>query len=346
MSNKFEPLNRGTGALKDPHDPKNYKHAEIFGVSKAPLWQEKSPEQWKRYGEIRDQFTSASCVGQTVALCIGIENFREEGKFNHFSARPNYAKGFVAPDGGMYPSVGFKYGSEFGVPFEIQMRSQLIDEQSMRLINDEKAGDLLVAKIFRGGPYVEIDVTNVDAICSVTDRNKGVGISIRFDGDLHPDNPNLSKSGKYGHEITVVDYCLFNGVKGLVYQNSWGVWGYKGLGFIPLTAFAKGCDSVFYFEDLANKQQGENDVLQAKPTYAFTKKMKLGAKNDEVAMLQRCLGYLVDGAGYLFPLFQAPTGYFGGITREAVKRFQAMSNIAITGEVDGATLAQLNLIFK
>lgn len=345
MSNKYTPLGRGTGALKDPHDPRNYKHSEIFGVAKAPIWLTKAPEQWKRYGDIRDQFTSASCVAQTVALCIAIENFREEGKFNAFSARPNYAKGFVAPDGGMYPSVGFKYGSDFGVPFEIQMRSQLIDEMSMRLINDEKAGDLLVAKIFRGGPWVEIDVSNIDSICSVLDRNKGVGISIRFDDDLHPDNPIIKMGGRYGHEITLVDYCLFNGIKGLVYQNSWGAaWGYKGLGFIPLTAFAQGCDSVFYFEDLINKlpdgNQGE------KPKYNFTKKMKLGQTNTEIAMLQRCLGYLVDAEGTLFPLNTAPSGYFGGITRHAVKRFQTMNSIPVTGEVDRKTLNKLNETFK
>lgn len=343
---KYEPLNRGTGALKDPHDPRNYTHKEIFGVAKAPIWKEKSPEQWKRYGNVRDQFTSGSCVKQTTSLLLGIENLREEGKFYEFSARPGYARCFVAPDGGCFPSVGFKYASDFGAPLEVQMKSQLIDEMSMRLVNDEKPGDVLVAKIFRGGKFVEITENRVDAIASVTDRNKGVGISIRFDGDLHPDKPTLKMNGKYGHEITVTDYCLFNGVKGLVYQNSWGAaWGYKGLGFIPLTAFDNGCDSVFYFEDLLNSLP-EGTTVGEKPKYKFTKTMKLGSNNAEVAMLQRCLGYIKDDQGYLFPLVEAPTGYYGGLVRSGVKRFQAMNGLVADGVAGKKTLAKLNEIFK
>lgn len=340
----FAKLNRGTGAIFEKADPKNFKHEEVFGIAKAPLWRDKTPEEWKKYGEVRDQFTSGSCVGQTVALLIAIENFREEGKFNHFSARPCYAKRFVQPDGGMYPSEGFKYGSEHGVPFEIQLRSQLIDEMSMRVISDETEGDRIVSKIFRGGPFVAIDKDNIDAICSVLDRGKGVGISIRFADDLSPDKPDLSANGKYGHEIAVTDYCIFNGTKGFVYQNSWGSsWGFKGLGFIPLNQFAKGVDSVFYFEDLLNKMPESTQ----KPTHHFTKKMKLGDKNVEVGFLQLCLGSISDSQGVLFPLMEAgPTNYYGGISRNAVKRFQTMHGIKVTGEVDKDTLNKLNEVFS
>jgi peptidoglycan hydrolase-like protein with peptidoglycan-binding domain len=347
MNTASTPFNRGTGALPDSAVDKKklYKYEEARGVAKAAIWIEKQPDQWKRYGKIRDQYTSGSCVWQAIALILGIENLREEGKFYEFSARSGYARNFVAPGGGCYPIPSFQWAAENGLPFEIQLRSQLVDEMSMRVISDETEGDRIVAKIFRGGKFLSIDPWNTDAIASIVDIGKGIGISVRFNGYLNPDGgAPLSKSGKDGHEIVIVDRTLWKGKRSWVCQNSWSdQWGFKGLFVITEDEFIKGCDSVLYFEDFKNKI---NDSITEKPKYVFTKNLKLGSDNTEVAMLQRCLGYLKDSQDYLFPMIQPPTGYFGGLTRDGVKRFQAMQGIKVTGEVDSATRIELNNIFK
>ncbi len=83
-----------------------------------------------------------------------------------------------------------------------------------------------------------------------------------------------------------------------------------------------------------------------KPKYNFTQELRYGMKNSEVAMLQKCLGYLKDAEGYLFPLSQEPTGYFGGVTLKAIKRYQAMKSLPQTGVVERQTIEQLNKDFN
>lgn len=56
-----------------------------------------------------------------------------------------------------------------------------------------------------------------------------------------------------------------------------------------------------------------------------------------------------DDKGYLFPLWegQSPTGNYGGITRQAVKRFQIMNNIEpALGYFGPKTRKKLNKILR
>jgi len=80
-----------------------------------------------------------------------------------------------------------------------------------------------------------------------------------------------------------------------------------------------------FFENLNNLEVFNSDL--AKPKYNFTNDLHYGMRNSEVAMLQRCLGYEKDADGYMFPLYQSPTGSFYGLTLKAVKRFQTKYGI-------------------
>jgi peptidoglycan hydrolase-like protein with peptidoglycan-binding domain len=73
--------------------------------------------------------------------------------------------------------------------------------------------------------------------------------------------------------------------------------------------------------------------------------MEVGMKGTDIAMLQKCLGYLTDASGFLFPLYQEPTGWYGGITRDSVQRFQTLYKINPIGRVGPETLAKLNEVF-
>jgi peptidoglycan hydrolase-like protein with peptidoglycan-binding domain len=69
--------------------------------------------------------------------------------------------------------------------------------------------------------------------------------------------------------------------------------------------------------------------------------MKLGDRNSSVLMLQKCLKY--EG---VFPMKVEPTGYFGVLTVQSVKLFQATNGIIQTGNVGSLTRAKLNELFK
>jgi peptidoglycan hydrolase-like protein with peptidoglycan-binding domain len=75
------------------------------------------------------------------------------------------------------------------------------------------------------------------------------------------------------------------------------------------------------------------------PTMHFVRSHKRGDKNIEVEHLQEILA-LEDVS---FPE-KMITGYFGSITENALKKFQAKHNLLVTGIVDTATQAKLNTI--
>ena len=84
----------GTGLIEDQRPVKEQErdyHAEEMMTAVPVDWVEKDPSQWRKF-PIFDQDGSGSCVGQTVAKLLGIENFVEEGKFVRFSARDIYSK--------------------------------------------------------------------------------------------------------------------------------------------------------------------------------------------------------------------------------------------------------------
>lgn len=352
------PDGHGTGAFTDPLDERDFRHEEISAAvapTEAPVWEDidaDRPAQMadhedprgkvKVYGEINDQNGSGSCVAQTVSKMIGAENLLEEKKFLECSAIPIYARGFVG-SGGMYPREGMKIGSEKGTTLKQLLPSDQKTEADMRKLDGETEVDRLIGGIIRGGDFVAVPV-NLDTVATILTRGKSIAMSLRFASDLDPRNPQLDLNGQYGHEILLTTFGKWNGARGIFYQNSWHEsWGFHGCGWIPESMFSK-VESLWYYEDRKNMSGGAAPLL-IKPEYTFTRTMKVGSNNAEVAMLQRCLGYLTDATGMLFPAGQAPTGYYGGITYNAVARFQALKGLPKTGAVDSNTIAALNVEF-
>lgn len=79
------------------------------------------------------------------------------------------------------------------------------------------------------------------------------------------------------------------------------------------------------------------ETTQATDAYAFKKFLTIGSFGDEVKQLQiklKAMGY--------FPADINPTGYFGKITRDAVKKFQQAKGISPLGYVGPQTRKSLN----
>jgi hypothetical protein len=328
----------GTGGLDDPFDERDFCHKEL-GLAPIVEWKEKSPDQWRKF-PIFNQNSSSSCVAQSVAKVLGIENYLEEGKFIQYSARDIYTRRTNEGEG-MYYREGMDIGYKFGATIEQLMPSQNLSETLMNNKDDRKPIDNLIALIGKGGNYFSLPI-DFDAIASVISQGKGVLLGTRFNsGDWKTGEVILRPNGIYGHAICGVDYCLWKGKKALVFDNSWGYsWGFNGQGIIT-EDYKDGLVTAWYYASLPNNWQQTQTQTIPKPKYQFNTDLRTGMQNVEVSKLQECLKY--DGD---FPISIPITGYFGGITLDAVKKFQTKYGIEPVGVVDTMTRKKLNELFS
>jgi peptidoglycan hydrolase-like protein with peptidoglycan-binding domain len=236
------------------------------------------------------------------------------------------------------------------IPKALWKSDGLSDEQMTDLSMYPKSYDI-IAKIYREQTYLWLNANDIDQIGAISQLGKPITLGVKFGtGEWSKEVPDITQqSTPYAHGITILPRSTFryNGKKAVLIQDSGGITsGIKGRRVVTEDWFLSRTFASIYFVNRSNLEILNNQLLtQSKPKYNFTLDLVVGQKNDEVAMLQRCLGYIKDADGYLFPLTQSPTGYFGGLTRSAVKRYQALKNIPQTGNVIQLTRAALNKDF-
>ena len=328
------------GDEKEYFDERNYHTEEIFKSYPSPNWIEKKPSEWRRFEPIRNQSTSSSCVAHSLALALGIENYLEEGRFEVLSARFIYARGYVAETGGgMYYLQALEIARKEGTCLEQQMPSLGLDENAMRRRDDETPNVRWVAQIYKANSYIFLPL-DIDVIAGIIEQTKkGILLGTRFNsGGFSKPEVVLDKNGIYGHAVTATDYTLYNGKRALIFQNSWGRdnWGINGLGIITEEQFKNGVVLAAYLIDFRYEPQKTN-----KPKMVINaNSLKIGDRGSEVVKLQIGLQWL----GY-FPAKQECTGYYGGLTRQAVREFQKNYGLQVTGIADLNTIEKFNEIF-
>ncbi|GIW67943.1 MAG: hypothetical protein KatS3mg096_811 [Candidatus Parcubacteria bacterium] len=337
----FQKEQFGTGWLGDEKehlDERNFHTEEIFKSYPSPNWQEKPVNQWRKFEPIRNQSSSSSCVGHSLALVLGIENYLEEGKFEVLSARFIYSRGYVPDGGGMFYLQALEIARKEGTCLEQQMPSLNMNEEQMR-VKDDTPNARWTAQIYKANSYVFLPL-DIDIIAgTIEETKKGILAGVRFN-DRGFANPEvvLDKNGKYGHAIVFTDYTLYKGKKALIFQNSWGRdnWGIGGLGIVTENQFKNGVVLGAYLIDFKYQPQSSN-----KPKiYLNTNLIQIGNRGTEVVKLQIGLQWL----GY-FPANQECTGYYGGITRQAVRDFQKAYNLPVSGIMDLNSIKKFNDIF-
>lgn len=330
----------GKGWLPEKPSVKDYRAEELMTAFPPVTWVEKPVDKWKRYLPIRNQAQSSACVSFTLAVLLGIENLLEEGKFVILSPRTIYARGYVAPGGGMYYSEAIKIGNETGATLESLLPSDGKDESGMRDLSDEKPSDRIVAKTYRGGAFVFLPV-DIDAIASIIQSGRAVAMGTRFNtGGFSTGEVILKPNGTYGHAVAGVDFTIWKGEKAIIFQNSWGDgWGFGGLGVITESQMKSGgFVTGIYYQNLTNQE-----ATGTKPKIKIlVNSLKPGQKNSEVSKLQIMLQYL----GHFPSDVTLTTGYYGGISRQAVKDYQTKHFPEATGIADKATIDSLNAKFS
>jgi len=341
------------GVLPDPRlqaeKKKDYLAEELVAAAVPFEWKERTESDWHKY-PVFDQDYSSSCVAQSVAKALGIENFLEEGKFVFFSARDVYTRRINYPSPGMFFQNGMNIGYNFGATPEQLMISQGLDESKMNLSNDRTPLTELMAKIGKGGNYFTISATDMDTIANTIEpKGKGVILGVKF-GPSEWNKPIpelLGSNAPYGHAIVATNAILHQGKKAFVIEDSWGPKsGIEGRRIVTEDWFKAGriTDALFYTE---LKNEGLQEI---KPKYVFNSDLYFGMQNNDVIMLQKCLSYLKT-----FPTLYGYTGLFGGLTLKGVKLFQEAykdqistvigKEVQATGYVGIGTRTVLNKLF-
>lgn len=316
MAKKFK---FGTGALPDPRTQdekdKDYKVQEVY-MAVPVMWTEKPKSEWRSF-EIFNQDGSGSCVLQTCAKVLGVENYLEDGKFVRYSARDGYSQRINKPGQGMWLQNGLEICYKRGLTLEQLMPSEGKNETDMNLDEDRKSIDIAFALDGKASAYVQAETTIIDfdTIAGVLQTGKAVALTATFNsGDWNTGEVICKKNGTYGHAITITDFTLYKGEKALIFDNSWGEgWGFDGQGILRESQ-KDGITSWGYLLELKNDWQ--NAPERPKPIHFFAYDLKYGTRSDENGFLQLCLQY-----EQVFPYNIPSTGYFGGITARAVIDF-------------------------
>lgn len=334
-------------------------------ASFAPVnWVEKGPSQWRKF-PIQNQDGSGSCVAQTKKKMNGINVWLKTGRYVTFSASHTYQRRFNKPESGMNGFDVFEIERKGGVTLEEFAPSELMNDSQMDAVKVEGPA-LEVAKIFLGANHVGFTPKNIDEVAStIQQTGKGVMVWFYFENREWTDvpvvlNPNLDlyAASTARHSVTAVDFCLWNGEKALIIEDSWGKFNQWNGQRVITESFYKARNWYARYS-LGFKYEEGQPAPTPTPGHKFTMPMEFipltpsgeisnevlhGKQAVEVVFLQD----LLKKEGCM-PTNISSTGYYGAITCKAVMAFQKKYGIDASSSPEGKhvgpkTMAQLNKI--
>ena len=345
---KEEKFGKGlTDRPDDPKDTRDFRAEEVANFAPA-VWVEKKPEDFATY-PIKDQNGSSSCVAQSFAKQLEVDELTENGNYRILSPRSIYPFGFLEPSGGMNIRAAAKLVNKNGATLEVLLPSYPNDEASMRNAADYKTDAKQIALVYKSDSVVFCN-TDFETIASILQsfqqqgKKKVLGIAVMGwnNGTWLSQYPQPLVQGQpWYHKCVATDFGLINGKKFISIDNSWGeVAGLKGKQFLGLD-YQQYIYSVDYTLNLPDNWR-DNAQIMPKPKYHWDVRLMIGSTGPDVLALQQALQYLG-----MFPISSviSPTGSFYGITRKAVLLFQSSFKLPETGEADSLTREKLNELF-
>lgn len=287
---------------------------------------------------VKNQGSSGSCGGQAWAYAIGILDALRDGKYEEKSARYIYAPcRHGSPAGGSCQDDLVNRIMKVGASNESLVPSYNCgnppDEQYMEMTGDFNDVALQNALEDKGLKPVYLNEKDIDSLAQAI-RDDGcfvMGIQGENNGtwlSTFP-KPPVNSNGKWAHWVCFIGAQTINGIKYLLFINSWGKEvGQNGVQMIEASYLVRNtfnaCSMIL--------------VNPPKVVYTFNITLKLGDNNSDVAKLQTKLKQL----GF-FLQDQAITNYFGNLTKKAVMDFQIKNNITpVSGIVGNLTRNKLN----
>lgn len=312
------------GIAEDPRSVseklRDYKYEEL-SLGDVPLnWIEYDKKHLKAY-PIQNQDGSLSCVGQGTSKILAMHEVKEGRGYTQLCPKFIYTRRQNYPDGGMWLPNALDIACKFGSCEEVLQPCDMKDESFM---NNKNEPAILSenAKNFKGKFYFQI-TGGIDKIAEVMEQGYGVLLGFRFDYNEWIDvpfvDPNSQK--KVGHGVAAVDYCLYEGKKALMIEDSWGpTYGKGGRRLITQEFLDARCFYAGYITSL--------------PNYVFTRTLRFGSSGIDVKMLQQFL----NKNGYILTV----DGKFGNMTRLAILNFQVKHQLNSDGVVGPNTNKVIN----
>lgn len=339
------------GGVKDRIDLRDYQYTEV-GFGTAPFDWSKGFDIEAELGTklpVKDQDGSFSCGGQAWATYAGVLEAAFTGTLEERSAKFIYAQTYQQGGG----STGRDNANIFvneGVCRETVLSSYMgtaaPSEAFMTRGGDitaESRTDALSDKSFN---YSQVEPASIDDIARAIRDNNGVilGITGQNNGTWSSafPVPPTTNQGLWNHWIYGGKARLFNGKKQVGAFQSWGDGiGEHGWQWLSEDYFkAKVNDLRMVWSAWTHSYSPFLPIPNF--NHHFMVDLQQGMMGTEVVALQKALQ--LDGE---FPTTVATTGYFGGITLDAVKKFQVKYHISpVAGYVGSLTRAQLNLLFN
>lgn len=307
------------GIVEDPRsqDEKalDYKYEDLAQGDTPVTWVEYEVKNKKNF-PIQNQDGSLSCVAQATAKILSMHEVKEGRDYTRLCPKFIYTRRQNYPDGGMWLPNSLSIACNYGSCPETCMPC---DDKSESFMNDKTEQENIkeIAKKYKGQYYFEI-TGGIDKIAEVLEQGYGVLLGFRFDYDEWTDVPTINPNSKKscGHGVAAVDYCLYNGKKALIIEDSWGP--HYGKGGVRIIT-----------EDFLKARNFYAGYVTSLPNYIFTKTLRFGSRGIDVKKLQEKLNVKIDGI-------------FGSITQNAVEKFQSSHGLVPDGIVGPLTNKELN----
>lgn len=331
-----------TGVIEDTRSPiekaRDFKTSEIASAA-APVFAPKLPTEWRKF-EVRSQNGSGSCVAQSFAHALGIFSQEKTGEFVSLSASFMYKRRFNRPEAGMNAMDAWRVAREEGLTLESLMPSQNMTDAEMDNVK-EQIHDRETAKAFRVKNYVTLDpALSFDEVAAVAEKGTPVIVWFKFNYPEWTDIPEAKDTiTKLAHSTTAVDAVTYNNKQYLVISDSWGKFGqFNGQRLISREFYEKRNFYAAYPKNFVYE-------TSAPIKYQWNTDMVAGQSSEDIKQLQLAL----QSIGH-FPADTEPTGLYGGITSDAVYKFQKAEKIPNIDTLKGtrtgpATRAALNRTF-
>ncbi len=349
---------------------KDYRFEEIV-ASAAPVdWKEKSFDQMRQF-PIFDQGRSGSCVAQTGKKMLGVYVQLKTGEWIDLSASHIYKRRSNRPAGGMAGVNAFEIMKQGTTLAKFAPDEKMSDSQMDAI--DVNSFEEKIGHAFKIGAYLTVASRDIDLIASIIQQTqKAVMVWFYFKHDEWGAIPvvkyptlDLYAASTARHSVAATDFTILGksnapknkelwGKKALLIDDSWGPGAGNGAGrrlitedFFKARNWFSAHFMNFAFED-QNQPSPAPTPVPGKPKHTFLRDLEFSAEyktDPEVVALQNCLKW--EGC---FPLNTDSTGYYGSITREAVRKFQVKYSIAGPGDAGYGrtgpkTRAKLNSIF-